>query len=772
MKTRKQKWGVCTLILTSALHAGAGLPGTWEIRETSFDDQFLGVAGAPGQLVAVGQGGAIFSSDNAADWVRAPYTAPSGDFHCVTFGGGIYVAGGTLGALLAISADGVNWTNIQSTGSIHANFGVTYGRGRFVAVGRGTTPIPNSRLITSTNGIDWETVPRPTTNTLRAVTFGNGQYVAVGDLGSIITSLDGFAWAVQNSGTEHRLRTVIYTGREFLAGGDSSTLLTSSDGISWFIVPFSSFDVRALATSGTAVVAVGALGTEGRVQVSADGLSWSNGSLALPAPLTAVVHYELGRFVAVGHNGLIIENATWADPPVNTWTKTTDGYWQEAFWSLGHVPSWKDRSIVFTNAGSKTLEIGSSTTRDYPDSLLISELILDAPEGSHNTLFLNQAGLALPLLIDRYLVVPANTSLINIGSALEGSQLNLSSSATFGDGSRTLFRNGIYVGMLAPAQVVQSNAVVSSLQVALGNFPATWTQFGGTNETESLRLGGNSAYHLQAGSLAVAGDLQLGDHSGPGGPQLNIGGGAAVVRQALRLVAGEVTLTNGLLTTSNTFVGPNTRFVQMSGEHRVQKELDVQGFYELRTGSLMFQTARVQGTLEFSGDYGWHGNLAFHGGVLNVTGLRYFQQAFVTGSGTIDFQSRATLIRFERLTDAGWTNPLTLRNWTAGADEFYIGFSTHGLSADLLGRIIFVDPGGYPPGNYRARITVNGQILPVSVITYQRTRTGLVLTWPERAQLLTSTNVSGPYELMTGATSPLNVTYADPQRFFVIRSSP
>jgi len=271
MITRTQKRGLCTLILTFALHAGAGLPGNWEIRETSFDGRFTAIAGAPGQLIAVGQGGAIFSSVNEADWVRAPYTAPSGDFQCITFGGGIYVAGGTLCALLAISPDGANWTNIQSTGNIQANFGVTYGRGRFVAVGRGSSPVPDSRLITSANGIQWESVPRPTTNTLRAVTFGNGHYVAVGDQGTIITSPDGFDWAVQNSGTEHRLRTVIYTGREFLAGGDSSTLITSSDGVSWFIVPFSSFDVRALATSGTAVVAVGSLGAEGRVQASADG---------------------------------------------------------------------------------------------------------------------------------------------------------------------------------------------------------------------------------------------------------------------------------------------------------------------------------------------------------------------------------------------------------------------------------------------------------------------------------------------------------------------
>jgi hypothetical protein len=480
MNTRRSKWGILAVILSAALHGMAGLPGNWEIRPSSVTRNLNGLATAPGQLVAVGQAGVILASYDGVNWARAAFAPATGDFHCATFGKGLYVAGGTLGCLMAISSDGVNWTSIETSTGIHANFGVTFARGRFVVVGRGTSPVPNCRLLTSTNGIDWDTVVRPTTNTLRAITFGNGQYVAVGERGTIVTSADAITWTVQFSGTEHHLRSVIFTGREFLAGGDSSTLLTSGDGISWLTVPFSSFDVRGLASSGTAVVAVGGLGTGGRVQSSIDGLSWPGSATTLSAVLNAVVQFDLGRFIAVGNSGLIIDSTAWADTPVNVWTNIANGYWHENFWSLGHLPSWKDRSIVFTNAGNKTLEIDVTTPRDYPDSMLINELILDAPGGSHNTVSLNNVGLELPLLINSALRVPHNVSLLNVNSALEAPRLDLSGTVSLENG-HFLFRDLVNVGSMG-----------------------VWNQFGGTHDAGTLILGGESVYNLHQGTLTTS----------------------------------------------------------------------------------------------------------------------------------------------------------------------------------------------------------------------------------------------------------------------------
>ena len=564
MNTRTLKKGILVLILSTALHGVAGLPGNWEIRNSHFAGILNGVASAPGQVIAVGQGAAIFKSDNGIDWTRVPYNPGNGDFYCVTFGNGIYVAGGTSACLMAISSDGVNWTQIQSTAGIHANFGVTFARGRFVAIGRGTSPVPNCRLITSTNGIDWETAIRPTTNTLRAITFGNGKYIAVGDHGTIITSPDAINWTVQNSGTEHLLRSVIFTGRDFIAGGDSSSLLTSGDGISWVSVPFSSFDVKGLATCGTAVVAVGALNPGGRAQSSTDGLSWTNAVSSFPSGLNAIVQYDLGRFIAVGVNGLIIDSTAWADTPVNTWTKPTDGLWQEGYWSLGHVPSWKDASIVFTNAGSKTLEIDATTTRAYPDSMKLSAVILDAPEGSHNRLLLSNAGHDIPLQINGLTRVPAGATLEMVNSSFEAQTLHVNGHAVFGDDAQALFRDSIQLGVWDIGEVIQSNAVVSAGGVSVGTYlPGTWLQSGGALHAGGLGIGPDSVYSLFDGALAV--DRNLTGGVAPSKlARLNINGGLAAVEGALVFYAGEIRLSGGSLR-SSTIVGQNFSVLQTGG---------------------------------------------------------------------------------------------------------------------------------------------------------------------------------------------------------------
>jgi hypothetical protein len=61
-------------------------------------------------------------------------------------------------------------------------FGVTYGGGQFVAVGGGGT------LLTSLDGLTWQRVGSGTNRGLDGVTYGGGRFVAVGRYGVILTS--------------------------------------------------------------------------------------------------------------------------------------------------------------------------------------------------------------------------------------------------------------------------------------------------------------------------------------------------------------------------------------------------------------------------------------------------------------------------------------------------------------------------------------------------------------------------------------------------------
>src|SRR5882672_8158068 len=76
---------------------------------------------------------------------------------------------------------------------------------------------------------------------LWGVAYGGGQWVAVGELGTILTSPDGVTWTKRNSGFPDRwLVDVGYANGLWVAVGGTAPIsesngliLTSSDGITW-----------------------------------------------------------------------------------------------------------------------------------------------------------------------------------------------------------------------------------------------------------------------------------------------------------------------------------------------------------------------------------------------------------------------------------------------------------------------------------------------------------------------------------------------------------
>jgi len=99
--------------------------------------------------------------------------------------------------------------------------------------------------------------------------------------------------------------------------------------------------------------------------------------------------------------------------PTNSWTKATSGNWEEPFWSLGVLPSISQGAIELRNPGFKALAIAPSTTANYPGSLSIQNLTVDAPDGSANQLLLNYVGLNVPLNVSGDFVLGPNASLVS-----------------------------------------------------------------------------------------------------------------------------------------------------------------------------------------------------------------------------------------------------------------------------------------------------------------------------------------------------------------------
>ena len=75
--------------------------------------------------------------------------------------------------------------------------------------------------------------PRDSNSTLYGITWGNGMFVAVGKSGSIVYSPDGISWGKAVSGTTCSLRSITWGDSLFVAGGDSGTILYSNNGATW-----------------------------------------------------------------------------------------------------------------------------------------------------------------------------------------------------------------------------------------------------------------------------------------------------------------------------------------------------------------------------------------------------------------------------------------------------------------------------------------------------------------------------------------------------------
>ena len=278
------------------------------------------------------------------DW-SDPVTSSStlnGDWHGVTYGGGKFVAVG-WGGKFATSSDGENWT-AGTTADLGDYNSVAYGAGRFVTVNAGGNA--DQQVITSTNGINWETTTVSTGGNWTSVIYGNGIFVAVSDVGTkrVITSPDGINWTAQTtptSPTNPYWADVTYGNGTFVAiayGGESKAVMTSTDGTVWTSRnPAEIYAWWGVTFGNGKFVAVG---EAGRVMTSSDGITWT--SQTSPGIQD---WYDIGfgnnLFVAVGRDGKIMtspDGITWSltsASSANGWQSVA--YGNEKFVSVGYT---------------------------------------------------------------------------------------------------------------------------------------------------------------------------------------------------------------------------------------------------------------------------------------------------------------------------------------------------------------------------------------------------------------------------------------------------
>ncbi len=302
---------------------------------------FLGVTYTGSTFVAVGNGGQVATSNDGSTWSFPAFETPSWSIQGIGYDGARFLAvDGGDGRIFA-SADGVSWqplaqmdhylTDIAYDGTAYAAVGYKYietgkpngqeigwssyfagdgvnavaaGGGEFVAVGDS-----GSIWTSSDHGKSWNQVSSPTAAKLLDVAFGSSTFVAVGESGTVVYNA-GNGWETADAGTQNDLQAVAFGHGRFVAVGKQGTVRVSEDGTSWhapsdFPADAAGANLRAVAYGERGFVAAGYVSGKPTAFYSPDGERWRE--VALPAGAKPYsVAAGGGRYLIGGEGGLIL----------------------------------------------------------------------------------------------------------------------------------------------------------------------------------------------------------------------------------------------------------------------------------------------------------------------------------------------------------------------------------------------------------------------------------------------------------------------------------
>jgi 6-phosphogluconolactonase (cycloisomerase 2 family) len=270
---------------------------------------------------------AVMTSSDGFTWT-ARSGAEANSWRSVTYASGLFVAVSSDGTNRVMTSDsgvtqeissfennGATWT-ARSASEAASWRAITYGNGMFVAVSTDAT----NRVMTSEDGVTWTGRSASAVSAWRAITYGNGMFVALAhaDTTRVMTSPDGVTWTSRTAAAANTWRSITYGDGLFVAVSQDGTnrVMTSPDGITWTARSASAANAWFAVTYGNGLfVAVSSDGTN-RVMTSPDGITWTGRTAAEDISWRGVTYGE-GLFVAVASDGT---NRVMTSPDGITWT--------------------------------------------------------------------------------------------------------------------------------------------------------------------------------------------------------------------------------------------------------------------------------------------------------------------------------------------------------------------------------------------------------------------------------------------------------------------
>ncbi len=299
--------------------------GTWQASsiepEPDRGESIHSVRWLNGAFWGTGSSFAIWRLSDANVW-QQDYVSETCDqeLEAMAYGNGRLVAVGRGEATLSASADSRDWQEYACLSSPPASAAhlqdIAFGKGVFVAVGstRSLIGADNGKILTSTDGREWETAFTLGGVPLWSVAFGEDHFVVGGGNGRVLVSDDGDTWSPVETPTSETIRRVRYgdhgLGNTFAAVGEGGMVMASPTGEEWqLLVGYASLDGEQRSINAVAFLpessAFLAVGGEGLVLTSTDGRDWWPRATGVSSILSGVAH-DHGVTVAVGDSGMIL----------------------------------------------------------------------------------------------------------------------------------------------------------------------------------------------------------------------------------------------------------------------------------------------------------------------------------------------------------------------------------------------------------------------------------------------------------------------------------
>lgn len=245
---------------------------------------------------------AMYSTDGI-NWAPSTYVKASAATIHATATAGAYTLllgdDGSSHALVAYSADGIDYTNVVITPIAYSLRDATSNGTLAVAVGNHGT------ILTSTNLTTWTSRTSGITNDLYSVRWVSAKslFVAVGAAGKILTSPDGITWTSRTSGVTDLLTGIVYNQDDDLIVvldiDDGTTILTSANGTAWSAVT-SDTNIISIAYSHADQVYAGVADDNSAIYSSTDLETWTLAYTADDAVNEVVRAEDKLLFTAVG----------------------------------------------------------------------------------------------------------------------------------------------------------------------------------------------------------------------------------------------------------------------------------------------------------------------------------------------------------------------------------------------------------------------------------------------------------------------------------------